>query len=715
MNIFEKVLDSIGLTRKKEANIPVVSGFESIFSTDDFDRISKSRLLANNKGWVFACVRARAEAVGNIQFRLFQKQSDGKTVELKEHELLDLLSFVNPYMCQFELFEILESHLDLAGNAYWYLDGVNSYTDKPTAIYPLNPEFVKIQKGKGKNLIEAYKYTVGTETQIFQPYQIIHFKSPNPRDQLEGMGVLEAIADWVDADNFATEWNKNFFLNAARPDSILEHEAELNEEQMKFLRASFEDAYKGIGRAHKTLILPKGVKFNPVGWNQKEMDFVEMQRMTRDKILAAFRVPKTILGLTEDVNRANAEASNYVFALRVIKPQMERIVGYLNEFLVPRYGDNLYLDFVDPVPENRELELMENEKALAGRPYASVNEIRSKEGLPPIEGGDSVMIDFNSMPLGKPIEESKSAMKIKNQKQPSIKFSKDLKKKKEIVEEITKATKKILDEDLKEITKQYDEEKWEVAWKAFVARVTPFENNLKEKIREFNKKQEKKVIEKLNKEFKDIKSVKAAGDLFDKEEEIAIMIDGVEPILRELLEKEGNEALKLLGVERTFDSNLDRVMEGLKRTLNLMAESYNDTTLELLKKKIKEGLEAGEGIEGLAERVKQVYEFSDEVRAETLARTEAFRVANSATKEAWRQSGVVKSLKWYTAADERVCEFCAPMNGKVVGIDENWFDKGDIVEGTNGEKLSIDYDDVDTPPLHANCRCYIRPEEISID
>ena len=64
-------------------------------------------------------------------------------------------------------------------------------------------------------------------------------------------------------------------------------------------------------------------------------------------ILAGFRVGKTILGTAEsDTNRATAETADYVFAKRTIKPLMQMIVSYLNEFLVPRYGDDVYLGFL---------------------------------------------------------------------------------------------------------------------------------------------------------------------------------------------------------------------------------------------------------------------------------------------------------------------------------------------------------------------------------
>ena len=97
-----------------------------------------------------------------------------------------------------------------------------------------------------------------------------------------------------------------------------------------------------------------------------------------------------------------------------------------------------------------------------------------------------------------------------------------------------------------------------------------------------------------------------------------------------------------------------------------------------------------------------------------VAKTEAFRTANFATKEAWKQSGVVKSIKWYTAEDEKVCEFCGIMDGKIVGIDENFLDKGASLTGSEGGEMEMNYAAIEGGSLHPDCRCSIAPEKIEI-
>jgi hypothetical protein len=60
----------------------------------------------------------------------------------------------------------------------------------------------------------------------------------------------------------------------------------------------------------------------------------------------------------------------------------------------------------------------------------------------------------------------------------------------------------------------------------------------------------------------------------------------------------------------------------------------------------------------LTEAVDGVYSFADDRRAGLIAETESFRASNHANKAAWQTSGVVKTVKWYTAEDGKVCEYC---------------------------------------------------------
>ena len=663
-----------------------------------------------------------------------------EATEVFDHEVLDLLSGVSETQTGYELKYLMGSHLELTGNFYAVMDGVKAGRDgkpsgKPRALYPLNPSGVKIVVNHNQfpSRITKFEYTSYGKRYEFDPSQILHLKYPDPNDLHEGIGTAQSIPLWIDSDNYAMEFNRRFFVNGARIGGVLESDNARTEAQLQFIKKSFEAIHKGYDSAYKTLVLPKGTKYSQASESQKDMDFNNLMIIMRDRILAGFRVPRTVLGITDDVNRSNAEATNYIFALRTIKPKMQLIVSYLNEFLVPLFGENLFLDFEDPVPENTELKVKEMAAATG---VLTPNEQRERYfAYEPAEGADDLLYPITMQPLSKDEpapQENNNPDDPKNDEQkkrkkhlrgigsgarPSVKYAKAAKMRQTLTNEFTEKMaaalkefqerrKEVLQKNVRDLT----DRDWAVIYRSFETRVEPYIKLVTEAIQKLNRGQEERVIRNFEESIKAVRRAKgvAKDTLFDLRDEIGITINLVNPALTDLFEKEGVQAGSLVG----FDASaLQR--SALDQSISLMATSYNETTLNLLKDKLDQGIREGQSIRELKNTISQVYDYSDETRAEMVARTETFRAANLATKQAWKQSGVVKTIKWYTAEDSLVCPLCAPMDGKVVSVDDNFYNLGDTAQGNDGSTYDIDYSDVETPPLHPDCRCYIRPEDLT--
>jgi hypothetical protein len=67
-------------------------------------------------------------------------------------------------------------------------------------------------------------------------------------------------------------------------------------------------------------------------------------------------MPKAMLGSVDDINRANAEANEVVFARWLLVGALERLKGAMNYNLLPMYGkgtqDVYEFDYDSPVPED---------------------------------------------------------------------------------------------------------------------------------------------------------------------------------------------------------------------------------------------------------------------------------------------------------------------------------------------------------------------------
>lgn len=349
------------------------------------------------KSWVYACVSAISDEVATIKLKLFQKKGEALE-EIFEHPLLDLLYKVNPYTTKFDHWSLTQEYLELTGEAPWLLE--RDGNGPPTAIYLLRPDKLTIKFEKGK-VIGKYIYrTDMANTVDIDPQDIILIRYPNPLTLFRGMGTLEAAAQTVDLEKYAEQWNLFFFYNQARPDAVLTSKKSLTPDQRKRIETMWKKQFQGISKNAKLALLEGDFEYKPMQMSQKDMDFLEQQRFSRDKIFSIFRVPKSIIAISDDVNRAVAETHAYAFARWTIRPKMIRIIEQLNEFLVPMFGDDLVLGFEDPVPENTELKLSKYEKALGSSGWMTINEVRKLEALPEVEGGDVILRPIMEVPVG---------------------------------------------------------------------------------------------------------------------------------------------------------------------------------------------------------------------------------------------------------------------------------------------------------------------------
>ena len=206
--------------------------------------------------------------------------------------------------------------------------------------------------------ISGYEYRVGAAAMSLEKDDVIYTRNPNPLDQYRGIGVVQSMMVDLGAERLAAEWMQNFFRNSAEPGGIIEFPTNLQDADFERLAERWRFQHQGVANAHRVAILERGT-WKDRKITQRDMQFEQLRRFERDQILGAFGMPLPIMGITESVNRANAEAAEVMYARWLVRPRLMRIRSALNEKLLKLYpdGDGLMFDFVDPVPENR-LELI---------------------------------------------------------------------------------------------------------------------------------------------------------------------------------------------------------------------------------------------------------------------------------------------------------------------------------------------------------------------
>ena len=115
-----------------------------------------------------------------------------------------------------------------------------------------------------------------------------------------------------------------------------------------------------------------------------EMDFLNSSRMTRDEILAVFRVPPPITGIVENMG-LGADiwfGARVMFCEGTIQPKLALIAQALTRDLGRRYGPDVTISFPPCSPRNQDQRRKDDalDTRMGLRTY---NEIRRSRGLQP--------------------------------------------------------------------------------------------------------------------------------------------------------------------------------------------------------------------------------------------------------------------------------------------------------------------------------------------
>lgn len=729
-------MNAIGFKRKELGPYyPTIAGGTDIFRNFfDGGWGEAKRMGAYSKSlYVYACVSKIAQKVASIDWELYKiKNTAGDKEQVFVHEALDLLYRPNPFQTKGEFFERYMINKKLTGQAF--ILKVRDGRGKVAELWNLRPDYMRILLDP-EQIIKGYEFTAGSKTTVFAPEDIIYDSYPDPLSDFGGVSPLQAASARVDVEEFATKYQRNFFINNARPDFLILSEKKISAEQKEDMRESWDKRHKA-GKDQKNVakgaFLEGGVEYQQVSITQQEMDYIESLKLTRDDILVAFQVPKPIVAITEDVNYANAETAMDVFLSETIVPEIRQLTEKLNEHLVyPEYGDTFFLDFEDPVPEN-EKEMAEIQQIRINSGTLLINEAREQWGDEPVKGGWSLWKPFSEQPVGglPQNDSSKTAARlgddngqhylkektVDNQKvfrgrRKAFKFLKEVERIEKILireaarlaakERKQKAMSTKIAADGKKYVPLVKEEHTKAYYEMKIKEVDQQGEMMVDPLNSFMEGQKQRVVKYLQRADKSKKIDPAdldealqkwAGD------EVPLVADFSLPFLTEWIRQAGEEAMNMVAPAETFDETVARVQKYLKERTQWIAKNTTLTTYDALQETLAEGLAEGEGMAGLIARVDDVYADFPLYRSRMIARTEATAVNNHGLVEAWRQSGIANAKQWISTLD-----------GKARHSHESIHLKIEPLDGTfpNGLK---EPGEIGAPASEViNCRCALAP------
>jgi HK97 family phage portal protein len=590
-------------------------------------------------------------------------------------------------------------------------------------------------------------YMINTEFGIFTfgVEEVIHIRLPNPVDPFYGLAPIIAVMKNILLDKYSAEHMIRFYKQGARLGGVIKTTKKLTKDQLVRIERVFESNFTGKRNHHKTLILPEGMEYDTIEQNPGETSLIEFLKANKEPILAAYNMPPVKVGLLDGATYANAMIQEKTYYNDTIKPICRIVEECINQHgsILPKMRELKFSFSFDQIEALKEDEA---QKATAARGMLdsgmSINEVREKVWrLPPVQGGEVVPAVEKAKPAAPfiPFGDKSAKTEATNSQNDTVAIS-DVKptnttfetRVSELVAQaigqgidpiiaVPKAIDQALQEGFSPSKKDEDgEKKTELNAPIFTKEfLSEFQKQttgdgishlIEERVAETNAffdRFEKFLLKKVkSKKSFSIKVTKAEngedGGGFFSENDLESFFKSEIDRLYESDQKAMRHGYKQSISSRPMTFPNEKASKFLKDVGAKHIKSITETTRKRINGILSDSFDDQVGVGEIASRIRDVFPEIKAGRATTIARTETLTAVSLGqslkTREfrsAYPEDGKRLRKMWISAQDERVRDSHADLDGKSVGIDE---------EFKSGLKFPRDPDCDDAGEI-INCRC----------
>ena len=345
---------------------------------------------------VSACVRLIAESIASLPLHVYTQAGDQRrTRDTTSREYMLLHAEPNPAMTSFVFRETLAAMVLLWGNAYAWI--LRNRAGQPLALLPVHSACTRVLKQTNGEL--AYEFLMDNKTYRVNQADMLHVPGLS-FDGMTGMSPIRYAAQSIGLGLAAEQFGAAFFGNGSVPAGVISVPEALNPKQADDLRAAWQANYGGLSGAQKTAVLFKGAKFDRITIPPNEAQFIETRKHQVSEIARWYRVPPHMIGDLERATFSNIEHQALDYVTHTLRPWLVRFEQELNRKLFPASSDGR--------PSSRYCEfnvdgLLRGDVAARGAYYVqgrqwgwlSANDIRAKENMDAIDGGDVYLTPLN--------------------------------------------------------------------------------------------------------------------------------------------------------------------------------------------------------------------------------------------------------------------------------------------------------------------------------
>lgn len=361
-----------------------------------------ARRLYETQANLHAVISFLADSVAQLPLKVYVRDDETQRRRDRESAVAQLLWKPNSDQTAYEFINSFMTEYLLMGATYlWLLPDPDSESGYQLRVIPA--EWVREQKSRTNYAPSQLIVSAtgnGSITLNKDEFVPLRMYSPgNPGGSQSPLSALrQTLNEQIQADKFRTEvWSSSGRFNAyiTRPKDV----EPWNDEQRKAFADAFRAAWgRGGENAGKMPLLEDGMEIKPYQFNAQQAQFAETKQLSREDVAAAYHINPSLIWHTSTQTYASAKDNARALYADCLGPILQMVQQRFNSFLLPMVGaaPGTYVEF--DLTEKLKGSFEERASILqsaVGGPWMTRNEARADNNLPPIDGGDDLIVPLN--------------------------------------------------------------------------------------------------------------------------------------------------------------------------------------------------------------------------------------------------------------------------------------------------------------------------------
>ncbi|WP_327074408.1 phage portal protein [Kitasatospora purpeofusca] len=324
--------------------------------------------------WIYKAVDTIANHAADrlLRVRPRSDSSDEPLPPLTDHPLYEAMNVkANPLEVAFILKKRASMQLLLSKRGV-FLEPTFTRGGDLLRIDLLPPGRTRPVPGKGADLISHFETVTPTgELRTLDVDRVRWIRNPHPLDPYAGITPLEAAGLSADLDFFTRLYNLSFVHNDARPGGVIGIDGDMDDSELRLLRAKFAGGPSGAGAW--TVLSGGNVTVTDTSTTPRDMAYETVSLNSKVELLAAFGVPESQLGNASGRTYDNAQAEKLQFWEVTMPPHLSLLAAAFQTDAGD--GNEVYFDTsdIDVLRNARSKRLTEAREEVA----AGVRSVRS--------------------------------------------------------------------------------------------------------------------------------------------------------------------------------------------------------------------------------------------------------------------------------------------------------------------------------------------------